>query len=494
MTLPKRVVFNEPPLHAFKYEIAQTESIFGRWARYCLHHTLTTSEATKLMAPFSARSKLLSPRVDGVQETIASGQRQIAQLLGLNSVELACATGAVLGDQEVCVRSFHPCLRVCAACIRQGFHSVVYQHRAVVRCPLHDVALTTACPSCGMEDCPSYASVAQIPFGCPRCKHERLPPNVVPGHFPHFQLIGLMLADRARELGITDEPRRSFVARSAGPSFEPGELASCVARSASRQLVWTVGENLRWPRFDTSCAFLDDWQSQRLPRLLSDSEFAAVKDTLNWLEHVCARPDECSRVRYPLLDASGRVQTSLDGPISVSTAALHLTMARYTQGRMHALTTQSSRIYADVGWSRFQSGRALSRSPTGNALLLRAEILAYFCVALLQVLRLSRMDGVDWEMNADPRGLSAPAWVVEARGGGYRLFYRPRASIGLVTKLLRRYCDRTVLARCDRIDLGARRRMDAAPELAAFKRSLGFVLSQLATGEAPRLEHFPSGR
>lgn len=43
---------------------------------------------------------------------------------------------------------FNHSLRYCPRCLASGFHSVLFQHRGVVRCPLHNAAISESCPRC----------------------------------------------------------------------------------------------------------------------------------------------------------------------------------------------------------------------------------------------------------------------------------------------------------------------------------------------------------
>lgn len=69
---------------------------------------------------------------------------------------------------------FHPDLRFCEACLAVGFHSPVYQIRYVQRCPIHDVALRSRCPSCHRKVPMSCSNQALAHAYACQCGHSFL--------------------------------------------------------------------------------------------------------------------------------------------------------------------------------------------------------------------------------------------------------------------------------------------------------------------------------
>lgn len=450
-------------LHHFAYfnhQVVPTESLLGRWSRFCLKQCLSASEAVTTLAPFDAKAWVLRQEVgipslvrDRAMANWANGQRRVAEVLGLSSVDLACSTGGILGCSSLCARSFVPQLRWCPACFAKGFHSVVFQHRAMATCPFHGDALVDACPRCGHEHRPTYCSVARQPFGCPGCQEIWLPPGRRPGLPMDAPVIGPMLEDRARELGITDRPQRTFVARSTCET--PSRMTRSACRTSARCLVWPLGISWHWPKFQTSTALLNDWEVETRLGIRGADQVAAVRDCLSWLEHACGLPDESRAIRRPRSMAP-----SINSPISVAAVALHLTMVKYTKQRLKEdspIPTVASieRVYDDVVWTGYQASSAVIESPTGNALIARAEILTYFSLALLNATRLACVGPHGWGVNADQRNVSATNWVVEPGSGGHLLHFRPRASTQSVKRLLHRYRNHKVKAWPDHDPIGS---------------------------------------
>jgi hypothetical protein len=58
-------------------------------------------------------------------------------------------------------------LRYCPVCMKQGFHTAVFQLNSVVKCPLHNVDLETKCPACHFTIAYRLGSKElSVPFGC----------------------------------------------------------------------------------------------------------------------------------------------------------------------------------------------------------------------------------------------------------------------------------------------------------------------------------------
>lgn len=450
----------------FRHEIAPTESFFGRWSRFCWQTALSGAEATEMLAPFNAKAPILCPEL-GTQRWAPnshllwdkpSAHRSLSKHLGLNEDDLDCCTGTSVGDRQLFRRAFAPHLRWCRECMGAGFHSMVLQHRAVTACPLHGGQLLEACPGCGFLVEPSYWSVARQPFGCDQCGFICLFEGVRPKPSAELTTLGAMLIDRAHDLGLSLEPRRTFAVRSTRGAAV-STIAPLAARTVARSCVWPLGRDPRWPKFRTSHALLPDWQAAGgTPAAMHD----AVRDCLSWLEHVCARPEDSHALRYLSFHEMAGDRHPVMRPVSLAAVALHKTVVRYGSGRL--LSSEPSRaagakVYADVVWSGSQIASPLPESPLGNALLLRAEMLAYFAVSLLEASRIDYIRPSFWEMNGDNGRLAAVDWVVEEGGRGHELYFRPRATTQFVARLFRRYGHRTIEAWPDLVQVGASRGM-----------------------------------
>ena len=70
-------------------------------------------------------------------------------------------------------RVFASVLRYCPTCIKQGFHSALFQLRWVTACPLHHEDLQDHCPQCGAAIPYELTHHAlQAIYGCPACGYK----------------------------------------------------------------------------------------------------------------------------------------------------------------------------------------------------------------------------------------------------------------------------------------------------------------------------------
>jgi hypothetical protein len=97
-------------------------------------------------------------------------QQGVEQLFSVCPETAALAIGTDFLPAAVRQRGwFHSSLAYCPACLGHGYHCLVFQHRALRRCPLHGTNLRYACESCGLPLPTSFQGAAAIPFGCPHC-------------------------------------------------------------------------------------------------------------------------------------------------------------------------------------------------------------------------------------------------------------------------------------------------------------------------------------
>ncbi|MFB2351717.1 hypothetical protein, partial [Priestia megaterium] len=54
--------------------------------------------------------------------------------------------------------------------LRDGYHSVIFQHMAVFRCDQHNEALQESCPYCHRRIIPSVRTVRDFPWHCTNCE------------------------------------------------------------------------------------------------------------------------------------------------------------------------------------------------------------------------------------------------------------------------------------------------------------------------------------
>jgi len=117
---------------------------------------------------------------------------------------------ALLGGEDgkrfraLAARLFSSELRLCRACIRTGYHSIVHQLDGLVRCPIHGTALTDTCPACH-HSLGSYTVGRHRGFRCRHCDasflgDDELPPPSARDTHTHEHALSPLVAWIGRTL------------------------------------------------------------------------------------------------------------------------------------------------------------------------------------------------------------------------------------------------------------------------------------------------------
>ncbi len=444
-------------------ELAKTESMYGRWSRHCLEHMPDLEELKRAFAPYSpSRSILTLPQntapslVQAAFEHTDSAQPsshdRVAEILQISSECLYTASSLRLASPAARQAALSGCLRACWQCMKLGFHSVLFQHYALRRCPLHGVELTTRCPSCQAQCWPTFAEVATSPFSCKKCSELWLR-TVRPAHGDEYLvLVGAMLEDRMRDLSHVDVPGKGeqFVNQAdATPLIAPPgpNAAESHGRHVARWTAWPEVPSPRWATFPETRQTLIDWHEPREGCWpdggpLTVQAATACLRTLSRLCCVECHTSDSLKLRERLgLRSSG---LRMNDRASIVSVALHQTICAYGMcSRLDRAESSDARaardsVYADVEWNGLQRGHRLVHSDAGNAQLIRAEILGWFAACVIDASTLQYLRNVDW-MTDLPKTLFLPAWIVMGAHPHYVLRLRERATELTVRRLVRRY-------------------------------------------------------
>lgn len=453
----------------FETELAPTESLLGRWSRYCFEYHPDEDELRQMFVPFSAGKAILTlPPGEKPWQAAPQGQSTVPR----DSHERAAAIVGLSPEATYTASSLNLCsprarraatcgfVRACWHCLGLGFHSVLFQHYALRRCPLHGTELTTQCPRCHACTRPTFDSVAGAPFSCEQCGELWLR-TVKPAYGDEYlRLAGAMLADRMKDLfrvdaAVGDENRVLDQA-----DARPLLAATCDTNSAAhgRQVArWTAWPSLpstRWPSFCEQRLLLFDWMPSPEGAWPEGGPFTSHDATqcLRMLARMCAAAGHA----HDGLRLTERLSMSprglrLNDRASAVAVALHLTMCTYgrraPEARQQARAHGAGYYYEDVEWNGAQVGRRLLRSDLGNAQLIVAEILGCFSAAIVDVSSMLYLRNVDWRQTL-PETLFLPAWVVTRSGSHHVLRIRSRASERRVQRLLGRYPPEATLDEC----------------------------------------------
>jgi len=93
----------------------------------------------------------------------------VITFLGIKSKQTSTLTRRSIDSVLVDASSNH--LRFCPVCLKQGYHSVVFQYKDIEKCPIHNVDLESRCPECSYPIDVSLPNTSLMDgYRCIKCK------------------------------------------------------------------------------------------------------------------------------------------------------------------------------------------------------------------------------------------------------------------------------------------------------------------------------------
>ncbi len=458
--LPRRVDRRPAPrAAAFEAELAPTESLFGRWSRYCLQNPLDGKELGTLFAPATPKALILvAGRIEldrrsamsakDVATSIYSSYGKAAALLGLPREAVGEVSSLRLCSSQSQSAAMSESLRACWSCMALGFHSNLFQHYALRCCPLHAEPLSTSCPNCKAKSTPTFSAVSRQPFSCRECGHLWLRTAKPAYGNRYLQMVGTMLSERRRDVFQLVAPSEDVLvdqadARSILKTPRDPESAGH-GRHVARCTTWPAVPMPRWPSFDEQRQVLFDWSGEPGGAWPAGGPLSSREATrgLHWLIQVCANAghlDDARKLNSKLSMSPRGLR--INDSASVVAVALHLTLCTYGKHASEAMAQlcgPRSDHYGSVVWNGLQVGRRLISSDLGNAQVLVAEIMGWFAASIVEVATMQELRRIDWGGEL-PKTLFLPAWIATQSGSLHVLRVRPRADERTIMRLLKRY-------------------------------------------------------
>ena len=421
-------------------------SLWALWSGVAEVNRLVASEVCLVVEGLG--ESCVAPRVrfegPAAEDT---GRSYIESLFGVDAATAARATGAdlVVPGVRRPTAWFHPSLSFCPVCMVDGYHTVVFQHRSLTRCPVHGASLRQTCGACGEAIPATVIAAATTPFGCPCCGSSLARgARAVPTSDAHIeQRIGASRTALAAALAANAGDHGSFAlapARSERPS------AGVIARRAARFGSWldydpyvARGVGLR----TAHAALTEDEVSP------TDSCLGEHMDYVAWLaqwEHALPEPYAAAsgivaRLQWNPTDPALMEEVSV---VAAALARLRLLYGGLPEERMAErfmrITTQRALHVTIVNRAPFaHRGVPCTSSLEANRILLHCELEAIFAWLVVETRRDAKTRTaacLEWRAEPDATVI-APAWRIAREEGQRRLYYRPKVASATLARVVR---------------------------------------------------------
>lgn len=409
------------------------ESLYGRLAAHFCVHLSGLPETT---LPEHVLSRPL------FRPWLPQWSRRMAAFLGCTPAEFARLRGTDLvgaGDVQLVLSQS---LRFCRSCLRDGYHSVIFQHMAVFRCERHNEALHEGCPYCRLRITPSVRTVRDFPWHCPNCEVSLAKVRLqgegrddAAGHDLALQAWRPVLRRGAVE--VTNVRHLSLNA------LVGGGASAVVSRHVQRAIAFEEpGSSQGW-RFRTEVVPVGKEEvafAREHPELGRSAANAGLAPLLQWLSRHCPSASGACHLAERLgRDPGGQ---RVNRRVGVLGALLCKTL--YCYGLMedfrgiHSLGRTDlrflSRICAPIRYTQ-----PIVECPRLDARLLQLEVLSLFAKLLAGFRDGTPLVQLDWLRPPEPV-FYVPSWVARPDGcGGMLVHVRTRATEATLKRLFARF-------------------------------------------------------
>jgi hypothetical protein len=333
---------------------------------------------------------------------------------------------------------FHDGLRYCAECMKLGWHSILFQHRLVRRCPVHRCTLRIGCPRCRLPILPNLNYIAVNPMGCGNCGSS----------------FSARFAKSRQEVSASGPPREPFDALRL--SLKQAAFYNGSARDAAH---WNFESRI--PMDHTACPNADSVTSRHLD-WEQGAAFSVRKHRTSELLAVCVGGD-LSPTSAERLAAAAVVLLPPTSELDMRVSSLHasLIFQRHAYGRLldieltvcaAAFVLTMRQVFSELEWEQWGnlagSDRPTSsdRLPSNRRHFVRHELVARMARNLVYASRLRNALACDWDRKVAPE-LFMPGWRESEGPVGMRVSIRPVCSIELLYRLIGRVGSRRLLGK-----------------------------------------------
>ncbi|MBX3620618.1 MAG: hypothetical protein KF891_11635 [Rhizobacter sp.] len=491
------------PIHPadLSYEWSQ-ESLFGRLSRRALHQPATrdifASELGGLWPAGNPLSALYTATTLHGGRAIEELQRYLGPLGATNFDRLVGADLTGSGETSPRIPREHRVLtgglRSCSICLQHGYHSMLFQHLAVDRCPGHGMPLQEGCPSCRAPLLPTFESTLCRPFECTKCGALLLKTAVGKDAVQQMQMTNLLVADWRRDLAFQFE--RGEI-RASSSSFDVDALYERPVnaqrrRRLHRMCAWPLVSSQRWTSFRRVERLYHVTELRHEPFKRDEASLGTnlaneARKTLLWLVAQCEayKKQSFDLISIAWCQPQFIIPTGERQNAAIP-VALHATMCQYGMNfntRPDRELRSSDVPYKGVCWNGFSAQRFPLDAGEHVGMLLAHEILGYFAIALRRYASPTEYSFHDVMPvgRFSPSAYCAP-WRLVRSGKCLSLEVRPRATQAFVQRLIRRYA---------KVPLGSLVRCDP---VAGSPSGMVWVRTRWSPRMPLELLHFPAGK
>lgn len=436
------------------------ESLYGKWSRLNLRRPRSKRE---LYFEFGLSNntdvfsgwKLLEP-----SRLLPDGLENVVKMLGLDLKGFHAANGfdylstrlyptslntvpwLKILDSDA-ARMISTELRYCPDCLNKLYHSAIFQHWAVERCPMHRIDLVDRCKICNHAIRVTGSTIVSDPFGCPSCGALLIQKQADRNYLideNEIQQIVLKISESKRALmWLGSEGVKVSVSK----RFKRNRVDSISSRSmivnAQRHCSWVsqTVNNTRIFREETVRILFSTDSSNEI--LFDDSYHLAIQEILRIRNLFVERRDEIRT----LIGRAGIDQTGIILEGSASVVGIAFCKALYYFGLEKADLeddyTKCDTVLADYCCRRgiwdLKGNRQLV------SMFIMADFRALFSLLLCETSRLKFLNNVVWTAVPEAESFQS-SWCIEIVGGYKSIRVRPRSSPDLPDRLVARYCAR----------------------------------------------------
>lgn len=424
VTNQSRLAYLEPA-HA-RHE----RSAFMYGVEYCHHFLPESAEIKELTSqPWSMRVSIFHM---GAEATAALGQA-----FGIDSRTWARATGRDITGVHAAKTVLLGELRHCPQCLAKGWHSVLFQHVAVDRCPVHQAPLQVGCPHCSAPIPTSMAAIGKNHLHCPNCNRALAVERRREGLGQPVLQIGANLFASLRA-SLLDTGASDLIRSPLQLLDTPDQMVQSpsAVKGAAHHLIWPslaegTGEGIEPSGWSDTVLSVEEGAAPLSPgqrhRRLRAAALAGVEELLQLAQKAGAD----MQVPAPLTTL-GTAASRVDVSVGLVAAALWRTarilkVAPFLLGEMPP--PQADEQPLTDGVPPFAEADAAVR---------RAQVQDMFVESLITLRR--RRYGIEVDWNRIPQNLRmTPAWRGAIHDRTVELRLRSRSDKALVARLIQRY-------------------------------------------------------